>query len=119
MKIKQQANTYSIDASGQSIGRLASKVAQILQGKDDPAYQPHIVAQNKITISNIDKLKISDKKLRNSKLYRYSGYPGGLKTTSWQTMYERDKKQLFIEVIKKMLPKNKLRSDIIKNIIFT
>lgn len=107
---------HTIDASGQSIGRLASKIALILRGKNNPKYQPNIMPQERVTVVNIAKAKFTGKKLDQKIYYHYSGYPGGMKSRKLQNVFEKDPKRVLWMAVNNMLAKNRLRSRIMKNL---
>ncbi|HOM33252.1 MAG TPA: 50S ribosomal protein L13 [Candidatus Paceibacterota bacterium] len=107
---------YKIDATNQSMGRLASKIALILQGKDDPQYAPNKVADVKVIVENASKMKFTGKKY-NQKLYRHhTGYIGHLKEKTLQQVFEKDPTEILKKAVMGMLPKNSLRSKRIKNL---
>ena len=109
---------YTIDATGDKIGRVASKAAVILMGKNDPSFEKHKVADVKLTIVNAGKIIIDPRKMEGVQYAMYSGYPGGLRFDSLEKVLEKKGIQ---EVIKRavngMLPKNKLQSVIMKNLV--
>ncbi len=109
---------YNIDAKGKKLGRLASEVAILLMGKNLPDFQKNEVADVKVNIENSSELDIDNKKLDNKEYQRYSGYPGGRKV---RKMKEVIAKKGYGEVVEKavygMLPANKLRAKIMKNLI--
>lgn len=109
--------THTIDASNQKLGRIASRAAAILTGKNRADYARNKVFPVKVVIDNASKLDIAERKL--STIYtRYSGYPGGLYEKSMQQMIERKGKSGVLKLaISGMLPHNKLKSRIIKNLI--
>lgn len=106
-----------IDATSQSLGRLASKIASLLRGKDDPKFQPHILSKREVVVFNTDKIKLTGKKLEQKKYYRYSGYPGGIKETPLKKLFEKDSRLVLRKAVWGMLPKNRLRKEMIKNLI--
>lgn len=107
---------HNIDATNQSLGRLASRIAVILRGKISPAYQPHLLPQEKVIVKNIKKVKITGKKL-DQKIYRhYSGYPGGMKERKMKNVFDKDPKRVLRLAVYRMLASNKIRSRIIKNL---
>ena len=110
--------SYTIDASNRVVGRLASEVATIIRGKTSAEYSPHVLPQVNVTILNIDKIKISEKKLDSTFYYHYSGYPGGMKSRSVRDFFEKSPKSLFLKVIDNMIPANKLKKSILKRIKF-
>lgn len=104
----------TLDATNQSLGRLASQAAVILMGKDKANYQPHEVTGDRVKIVNIDKVKLTGKKLDQKVYHKYTGYPGNLKDIKASSL---TKKQLFERAIYNMLPKNKLRKKLIHRLI--
>lgn len=106
--VDQEIN--SIDASGQALGRLASRIALILQGKNKPDYLPYKDSNIEVVIKNIAKMKITGRKLGNKKYFHYSGYPGGLKTTKLEELFKKDPAKVLWKAVYNMLPKNKLRN---------
>jgi large subunit ribosomal protein L13 len=111
---------FTFDATDKKLGRLATEIAVILMGKNDPAYQPNQVAPHKVVVSNASKLAIPAKKLEEKTYAKYSGYPGGLKHVPMNKVVE---KKGYSEVLRKavygMLPSNKLRNEMMKNLTVT
>ena len=109
---------HTIDATGKTIGRVASEAASVLRGKDTPQFAPHIVPDVTVTIENAALLKITEAKRDQKEYTRYSGYPGGLK---YQTLRDLIAKKGYTEVLQKavygMLPGNKLRKPMMKHLI--
>ncbi len=99
---------YLIDASEQTLGRVASKVALLLMGKEKPQYTAHIDCGDYVIIINSDKLKVTGTKLNNKKYYSHSGHPGGLHTRSLGEQISRDSTKVIINAVKGMIPNNKL-----------
>ncbi len=112
--MKKQIHT--IDATGKSLGRLASRIAIILQGKHRADFKPNTPGQDFIVVENIKKMKITGKKMEQKKYYRHSGYLGGLKETPLSKLFEKDPAQVLRKAVWGMLPKNKLRSKMIKRL---
>lgn len=112
--------TYTIDAQGRKLGRVASEAALLLRGKTTPNYKAYVQPQVKVHIKNAEKLDLSEKKLKDKIYTRYTGYPGGLKE---QTLEEVIAKKGYEEAIRKaiygMLPANKLRKGMLKNLNIT
>lgn len=105
-----------IDASGKSLGRLATNVSDILRGKDKPEYTPHTDSGDYVVVINCDKVVLTGNKWRD-KIYRsYSGWRSGLKERSAQEVFEKDPTQLVKLAVKRMLPKNRLSRQIIKKL---
>jgi len=98
----------SINAENISLGRLASQVARILMGKDSVYYQPHKVPEVVVEVINASKLRLTGKKRKNKLYYRYSGYPGGLKTTKLDDLMKKDPSLVVKKAVSNMLPKNRL-----------
>lgn len=108
---------YKIDAAGQKIGRIASKAASILTGKNSVQYARNIAPSVEVIIENASKLDIFEGKLKQP-YRRYSGYPGGLHEKSMEQIIERKGKGAVLKLaIAGMLPHNKLKSRIIKNLV--
>lgn len=109
---------YSIDASGMKLGRVASEAAKILMGKNTTEFVRNMIPLVKVNISNASKLSVTNRKIE-SKLYKnYSGYPGGLKeTTMKKVIADKGMKETVRIAVKGMLPKNKLRDRMMKNLI--
>lgn len=109
---------YTIDAKDKSLGRAASEAAAVLRGKNRPDFAPNRVPPVKAIVVNIDKIKITGKKLKQKNYTRHSGYPGSLKTFRMEEMIaKKGVSHIFKEAVYGMLPKNKLRSQMIKNLI--
>ncbi|KXK66561.1 ribosomal protein L13 [Christensenella minuta] len=107
---------YVVDAEGQVFGRLASKVANILHGKNKPEYTPHVDTGDYVIVINADKLVFTGKKLDQKLYYRHSGYPGGLKTTKYRDLMENKPEFALYEAVRRMLPKNKLGRKMLKKL---
>jgi len=101
---------HIIDASGRSLGRLASEVALLLQGKANPSFERYIPGTDTVSVYNMDMVNITGtNKMRQKHYYRYSGYPGGIKSTTLKTVMEKDPGEALRSAVYGMLPKNKLR----------
>lgn len=112
-----RATNQTIDASGKILGRLAGEIAMILQGKKTPDFDPAQLSKNKVAVYNTDHIRVTGKKPLQ-KLYRHhSGYPGGLKEESLERMLLRDSRVAVRHAIAGMLPKNRLRPRMLKNLI--
>jgi len=107
-----------LDASGKTPGRLATQVAILLMGKHKVNFQRHLDLGDYVEISNVKELKFTGKKINQRMYYRYTGYPGGLKTEKWQELQQKNPNKLFRQVVYRMLPKNKLRVEMIKRLTF-
>lgn len=115
-KIKREI--HKMDATNQSVGRLATKISILLQGKNKPAYQPYLDNGDCVEINNISKLKFTGKKLDQKKFKRYSGYPGGLKETKMSVVLKKNPNFILQTAVKRMLPNNKLRKNRLKRLKF-
>lgn len=114
---KNNGKEYIFDAKDQVLGRLATRVALVLRGKDTAkfsAYLPDLT--RKVVVYNADKLKFTGNKLIGKVYYRHSGYPGGIKKRTLKERMELDSGRVFRDAVYGMLPKNKLRSKFIKNL---
>jgi len=108
---------YTIDAAGKSLGRIASEAAVALRDKDTVSFQRHIPGKKKVEIINASKLNISDKKRRFTMHQKYSGYPGGRREESTQEVIDKKGYDALVrKAVTGMLPNNRLRSVIIKNL---
>ena len=112
--------THTIDAQGKTLGRTASAVAKLLMGKDSPTYERNIASKNKVMLVNVSKAKINDKKMDTKTYARYSLYPGGLVKEKMSHLAARKgHAELFRLAIYGMLPANKLRPILMKNLTVT
>lgn len=110
------AKIYKIDAANKKLGRLASEIAFLLRGKNKPDFAPHKFPNSKVIVFNTKKIVISGKKYENKKYFRHSGYPGGIKFKTFKDLFEEDPSEPLRRSIYGMLPKNKLRDKMIKNL---
>lgn len=105
-----------IDAEGQVLGRLASRIARILLGKTRPTYVPHQECGDYVVVVNAAKLKITGKKLEQKRYQRYSGYPGGRREIPMAKLFERRPEEVLRLAVRRMLPDNRLRRRLIQNV---
>ena len=111
---------YTIDATGKSLGRVASLAAKTLMGKTEPSYTPHIPSQVKVTVSNVSKLVVTERKDLGKKYTTYSGYPGGLKTEALGKLRVRKgQAEPLRRAIQRMLPRNTMLVGRMKNLKIT
>ena len=104
----RERNWLVVDASGKTLGRLATRVAEVLRGKNKPDYTPHIDVGDFVVVVNAEKVAVTGNK-REQKLYhRYSGYPGGLRSRSLGQMLERRPEEVIRLAVKGMLPRGPL-----------
>ncbi|HQT99579.1 MAG TPA: 50S ribosomal protein L13 [Acidimicrobiales bacterium] len=99
---------HLIDADGLILGRLATVAASLLRGKHRPYFAPHVDTGDYIVIVNADKIVVTANKAAQNFQYRHSGYPGGLRSTSWQKLMDEDPAKLVFDAIKGMVPRNRL-----------
>jgi len=107
---------YVIDVEGKTLGRFASEVAKVLEGKNKPTYTPHIDCGDYVIVVNADKVNLTGKKLMDKKYYNHSGYPGGLRERNAKTMIENYPEEMVERAIKGMLPKGRLGREMGKKI---
>ena len=106
-------NWYEIDAEGKILGKVAAEIAVRLMGKHKPSYTPHVDGGDFVIVTNAEKIAVTGKKLLDKKYYRHSGYPGGLKVRNVQEMLEKQPTEVIRKAVERMLPKNKLGSQMI------
>jgi large subunit ribosomal protein L13 len=97
-----------VDAEGEILGRLATRIASVLRGKDKPEFTPHVDSGDFVVVVNADKIKTTGRKLDKKIYYRHTGYPGGLKETSLRTLLQHKPERAIYYAVKGMLPKNRL-----------
>jgi large subunit ribosomal protein L13 len=107
---------YVVDADGMVLGRLASQVATILRGKHKPIYTPHVDTGDFVIIINADKVVLTGRKLDQKKYYHHSGYPGGIKETSYRTLLQKKPEFAVYEAVRLMLPKGPLGRQMLKKL---
>ena len=99
---------YLVDANGQTLGRLATQIADRLRGKGKPQYTPHVDTGDFVVVVNAEKIAVTGNKRSDKMYYRHSGYPGGLKSRSLNDMLERRPEEVIRLAVKGMLPRNRL-----------
>jgi len=104
-KEEVQRQWFIIDASDKVLGRLATKVADRIRGKDKPTFTPHTDGGDYVVIINADKIKVTGNKFNDKKYYKHSLYPGGLKTKTFREVIEKNPERVIEDAIKGMLPK--------------
>ncbi len=108
---------HTIDATDRPLGRLATEIAMILRGKNKPEFQPHLDMGDIVEVDNVDQLVLTGKKMEQKKYYRHSGYPGGLKEEKVEELFQKDPGEVLRRAVRKMLPDNKLRKNMLKRLI--
>jgi large subunit ribosomal protein L13 len=101
---------YVVDAEGQTLGRLATRVADTLRGKGKPEYTPHVDTGDFVVVVNAEKIRVTGNKLDQKLYYRHSGYPGGLRSRTLREQLDRRPTEVLRKAVKGMLPRNKLAS---------
>jgi large subunit ribosomal protein L13 len=99
---------YVVDADGQTLGRLATRIADTLRGKDKAQYTPHVDTGDFVVVVNAEKVLVTGNKLDQKRYYRHSGYPGGLRSRTLREQLERRPTEVIRKAVKGMLPKNRL-----------
>ena len=105
-----------VDAEGQSLGRLASKVAKLLRGKHKPNFTPHVDCGDNVIVINAEKINLTGNKWNDKTYIRHTGYPGGQRSLTATEMFQKDPTRLVEKAVKGMLPKNKLGSALFRNL---
>ena len=104
-----QRDWYLVDATGKTLGRLASEIAKILMGKHKPTYTPHVDNGDFVVVVNAEKIHVTGKKLEKKIYYWHTGYPGGLKSATLKELLRKKPAEVIRLAVRGMLPKNKLR----------
>ncbi|MCL4368867.1 MAG: 50S ribosomal protein L13 [Actinobacteria bacterium] len=99
---------HVIDASGQTLGRLATQIAQLLKGKHKPMYAPHMDVGDFVVVVNAEKVRVTGDKLEQKQYYRHSGYPGGIRSVSLGTQLQTHPTRVIEHAVRGMLPHNAL-----------
>ncbi|MGD8718617.1 MAG: 50S ribosomal protein L13 [Candidatus Zixiibacteriota bacterium] len=107
---------FVVDADGKVLGRLATRVAQIVRGKEKPYFTPHLDTGDFVIVINADKIRVTGNKLRDKTYYRHSGYVGHLKEASLGQLMERKPEWVILHAVRGMLPKNRLGRKLLKKV---
>lgn len=113
---KSTVEIVKLDASGQVFGRLASRVAVLLRGKNKPGFKFNVAPSVRVVVTNLSALKFSGNKLSGKIYYHFSGYPGGIKKASLGERLAKQPEKLFRETVRRMLPKNRLSNRLLTNL---
>ncbi|MDO6490251.1 MAG: 50S ribosomal protein L13 [Cellulophaga sp.] len=105
-----------VDAEGETLGRLASKVAKILRGKNKPNFTPHVDCGDNVIVINAEKVTLSGNKWQTKTYIRHTGYPGGQRSQTAIEMLEKNPARVVEKSIKGMLPKNRLGAELFRNL---
>lgn len=113
---KDEKDWVLIDAEGKILGRLATRIAKILQGKHKADYTPNSICGDKIVVINAKKIKVTGKKIKDKKYDKYSGYPGGRKEINLEELSEKSSSKALFYAVGGMLPKNLLRKEMLRSL---
>ncbi|MBI2594902.1 MAG: 50S ribosomal protein L13 [Candidatus Colwellbacteria bacterium] len=108
----------TLDAKNKTLGRLSSEIARVLQGKDNPDFAPHKLADVKVTVKNAHLVKLTGAKVQKKVYYRHTGRPGHLKVTKYRDIFAKNPEWVVRHAVLGMLPKNRLRAKRIKLLTF-
>ncbi len=115
-KASVQKEWFVVDATDQVLGRLSSQVAKVIRGKHKPSFTPHVDCGDKVIIINAEKIKLTGKKMSDKVYTRHTGYPGGQRFESPESLMEKDPARIIEHAVKGMLPKNSLGRQCMKNL---
>jgi large subunit ribosomal protein L13 len=104
----RQRDWYVVDAQGKTLGRLATQIADVLRGKRKPTYTPHIDTGDFVIVVNAEKIVVTGNKRADKLYHRHSGYPGGLRTRTFEQMITRRPEEVIRIAVKGMMPRNRL-----------
>jgi len=104
----RERNWLVVDAEGQTLGRLATQIADALRGKRKPTYTPHVDTGDFVVVINAEKITVTGAKRTEKRYYRHSGYPGGIKSRTFEEMLDRRPEEVIRKAVKGMLPRNRL-----------
>lgn len=115
-KEEVKRNWYLVDAKNKILGRLAAKIAVLLRGKHKPIYTPHLDTGDHVVVINAAKIKVTGRKMKQKLYRRYSGYPGGLKEVTLETMLAKKPTTVMKLAVKRMLPSGPLGTRIFRKL---
>ena len=107
---------YVVDAEGQTLGRLASRIASVLRGKHKPQYSPAVDVGDYVIVVNAEKIRVTGRKMEQKMYYRHSGYPGGLTEITLAAQLERHPNRVIHAAVRGMLPRNRLGRSMLKKL---
>jgi large subunit ribosomal protein L13 len=107
---------HVVDAEGQTLGRLATHIATILNGKHNPLYVPHLMTGDYVVVTNAEKIRVTGNKVQQKMYYRHSGYVGGLRERTLADMLQKHPDRVIRQAVKGMLPKNSLGRKMLKRL---
>lgn len=111
-----QRDWYVVDASGKTLGRLASEIAFRLRGKHKPQYTPHVDTGDYIVVVNVDKVAVTGKKARDKMYHRHTGWVGNLKSISYEKLMDKAPERVLFSAVKGMMPRNRLGRQMMKKL---
>ena len=106
--LTRERNWLVVDATGQTLGRLATQIADVLRGKRKPTYTPHVDVGDFVIVVNAERISVTGNKLQEKRYFRHSGYPGGLRSRSLGEMLDRRPEEVIRHAVKGMLPRTRL-----------
>lgn len=107
---------FIVDATDQTLGRMASQIAAVLRGKHKPIFTPHMDTGDFVIVVNAEKIHVTGNRLDDKMYYRHSGYPGGLRQRSLRQMLQDKPEDVIYEAVRRMLPKNNLGRQMLKKL---
>lgn len=107
---------YFYDATNRVLGMLASDIAKILIGKNNPMFAPNQNTGGVVVVTNVEKIAITGNKTKKKTYIHYTGFPGGLREQKFEDVYAKDPRQILIKAVQGMLPKNRLRAERLRNL---
>jgi large subunit ribosomal protein L13 len=107
---------FLVNAEGKTLGRLASEIAQVLQGKHKPVYTPHLDCGDYVVVVNAEKVQVTGRKLDQKMYYRHTGYPGGIKSISLRNQLQKHPERVLQAAVRGMLPRNRLGRKMLKKL---
>jgi len=114
-KADMKAEWHFIDASDQILGRVSTKIAKLLMGKHKAIFTSNQIVGDKVVVTNVDKIKVTGKKMKDKIYFHHTGYPKGLRSENLESLIARKPTEALIRSVKGMLPKNRLRNLMMKN----
>lgn len=104
----RERNWVVVDAQGKTLGRLATRIADLLRGKGKPEYTPHVDVGDFVVVVNAERVRVTGNKLTDKRYWRHSGYPGGIRSRTLAEMLERQPEEVIRRAVKGMMPRNRL-----------
>ncbi len=111
-----ESKWYVVDASGKTLGRFASQIAHVIRGKHKPTFAPHMDMGDHVIVVNAEKIVVSGRKDEQKVYYRHTGYPGGIRSTTYKEMMEKYPERIITTAVRGMLPRNILGRNTLKKL---